>query len=409
MYSFPNKSEFGEAAQPDLRRYNGRLILYGAGKVAEVVDYVLRQRGVEYLCFCDTYRAGGTHCGHPVISPEELERDYSGVPVLVTTIHHRSVVEQLEAYGPREVLDSVPLLVEVDISDWGKGGEQMTEEWAARLTSSYLIAMRSVYNPLFFESLCVQITQKCNLNCLDCSALIPYFRTPKHYDPDVILESFNSLMRCDGLAFRDIYLLGGEPLLYPHLKRLLDMVLSASEGAGAGVSIITNGTHLPDGDMIPLMQNPRFFLRISDYGALSVKKEPLIELLEKNQIRYEVDNYTQWYANRTVLSDPCGEEEASKKYRLCTDAKCLILAERRLFSCCQALQLCKLNVFQENSENSVECFTAEDAQERLRTEIQRLVQCEHLDICHRCHGFPHTHPEHMVPPAIQAPGPLHFA
>lgn len=98
MFSFPNKAEFGEIAQPDLKRYGGRLILYGAGKVADVVDYVLRQRGVEYLCFCDTYRAGGTHCGHPVISPEELERDYPDVPVLITTIHHRSVVDRFKAY-----------------------------------------------------------------------------------------------------------------------------------------------------------------------------------------------------------------------------------------------------------------------------------------------------------------------
>lgn len=38
MFTFPNKAEFGQIVQPDLKKYNGRLILYGAGKVAEVVD-----------------------------------------------------------------------------------------------------------------------------------------------------------------------------------------------------------------------------------------------------------------------------------------------------------------------------------------------------------------------------------
>ncbi len=404
MYSFPNKAEFGEIVQPDLKQYGGRLILYGAGKVAEVVDYVLRQRGIECLCFCDTYRAGGTHCGHPVISPEELERDYPGVPVLITTIHHRSVMELLEAHKPREILDSVPLLVDVDFSGWGKTGERMTEEWAVRTISSYLTTMLAARNPVHFQKLTVHLTQKCNLRCLDCSAMIPFFPSPRHYAPEIIMQSLENLLSYDGVQFREICLLGGETLLYPNLERVLEFALSIS--GNEQVSIVTNGTLLPKANLIPLMRHPRFFARISDYGTLSTKKRELTELFESHGIRYELDNYSEWYKDRDHLIEPCGEEEAAQKYRHCTNIKYRILVEGRFFPCCKAAQMCQIGIFSATPENSIDCLTAEGLHERLRSGLEHLEQCGYIDICRRCYGIPQIHPDTMVPPAIQASGPL---
>ena len=106
------------------------------------------------------------------------------------------------------------------------------------------------------------------------------------------------------------------------------------------------------------------------------------------------------------MTDFCGEEQANKKYRLCTDAKSLVLVERRLFPCCKAPQLCELGVFEATDENSVDCFTEAGVHERLRKGIRRLAQCGHIDICHHCYGFPHTHPEQMVTPAIQVSNPF---
>lgn len=406
MYSFSNKAEFGEIVRPDLKQYGGRLILYGAGKVAEVVDYVLRQRGIEYLCFCDTYRAGGTHCGHPVISPEELERDYPGVPVLITTIHHRSIVELLEAHKPREILDSVPLLVDVDFSGWGKTGERMTEEWAVRTITSYLITMLSAQKPVHFQELTVYLTQKCNLRCLDCSAMVPYYVSPKHYEPEIITRSLENLLSYAGVQFHEISLLGGETLLYPDLEKVLEFSLSISKNEQ--VSIVTNGTLIPKENLIPLMQHPRFFARISDYGTLSIRKRELIEFFEKNNIKYELDNYVEWYENRQHLIDPCSEEEAARKYKACTEIKYRVLSNGFFFPCCKAAHLCQLGIFHATPENSIDCLTPDGLHERLRVGLQRFEEGSHIDICHRCYGTPQIHPDKMVSPAVQTAGLLHL-
>lgn len=400
MFTFSNKAEFGEIVQPDLKRYGGRLILYGAGKVADVVDYVLRQRGIEYLCFCDTYRAGGTHCGHPVISPEELERDYPDVPVLITTIHHRSVMELLETFRPREILDSVPLLADVDFSGWGDHGERMTEEWAVRTITSYLTTMLAARNPIYFSGLSLFLTEKCNLRCLDCSSMVPFFRSPKHYDSEVLLKSLGNLLSYSGTVFQEICLLGGETFLYPDLSKVLEFSLANSKKEQ--VCIITNGTLLPKSDLIPLMQNPRFYVIISDYGHLSTKKDELITLLERNSIRYELDNYAVWYENRNHLTAPCDEAEAARKYKLCTNMKYRPLMNGRFFPCCKAAHLCQLGAFSATDENSIDCLNPVGLHERLRLGLLHFEQCSHIDICHHCTGLAQTHPNKMVPPAIQA-------
>jgi len=404
LFSFPNKAEFGEITQPNLEQYGGRLILYGAGKVADVVDYVLRQRGIKYLCYCDTYRAGGTHNGHPIVPPEALRGEYAGVPVIITTIHHRSVMELLQEYGPREIMDSVPLLVDVDFSDWGKSGEKMTAEWASRLVLSYLTTMVTEKNTIFYSELCVMLTQKCTLRCKDCSSLIPYFQNPIHYDADMIVRSLSNLLSYEEIQFQEIPLLGGEPLLYPDLFKVLAFALTAK--SARRVSIITNGTLVPREELIPLMQDSRFFMRISDYGALSSQKDKLLTFLENNKIRYEIDNYTEWYENQLTDSTACNEADASYKYHACTDARYAVLQGGRLYRCSKVSWMVALGIAEPDEDNSIELLEEKGLHNRIRLGLQHFAECEHLDICHRCYGLPHIHPDRMVKPALQAEGLL---
>lgn len=403
MFSFPDKEEFGEIVQPDLAKYQGRLILYGAGKVAEIVDYVLRQRGVEYLCFCDTYRSGRTHCGHPVISPEELEKNYPGVPVLVTTIYHSDVVESLKQYGPREILNSVPLLVEADFSDWGKGGEQMTAEWAERLIITYLTPMLTLRNPVHSTQLAVFLTQKCNLRCLDCSTMVPFYPAPEHYGADAVMRSLENLLSYGGIKFQTIDLLGGEPFLYPALAKVLDFTLSITRTER--VYVITNGTLHPGAETLSLMRHPRFFVRISDYGTLSANKDTLISLLENNSIQYELDNYTEWYENREHLTEPCDEDEAERKYAFCTNTRNKTLLDGRIFPCCKAAFLWKLGALSATEENSIDCLDSNGLHDRIRKGLQRWQE-GHIDMCHRCGGEMHIVTGRKVAPAIQVKGTL---
>jgi len=236
--------------------------------------------------------------------------------------------------------------------------------------------------------------------------MVPYFHDPVHYDADKIIQSLHNLFSTGIIQFQELSILGGETLLYPDLARVIEFALNIKQVQR--ISIVTNGTLLPDSKLLPMMRNPRFFVRISDYGTLSIRKDALIALLKENGIRYELDNYSEWYENRHPVTAFCNEEEAAAKYRECRNILYFSLREGRLFRCCKASGLTALGIGEANSDNSINCMDPENLQDRLEQGLQHFDECDHLDVCHRCSGLPHTHPDKMVPPAQQASGLLHL-
>ena len=87
--------------------------------------------------------------------------------------------------------------------------------------------------------------------------MVPYYVSPKHYEPEIITRSLENLLSYAGVQFHEISLLGGETLLYPDLEKVLEFSLSISKNEQ--VSIVTNGTLIPKENLIPLMQHPPDF------------------------------------------------------------------------------------------------------------------------------------------------------
>lgn len=189
-------------------------------------------------------------------------------------------------------------------------------------------------------------------------------------------------------------------MLYPGLAKILAFVLTAK--AGRRVSIITNGTLIPADELIPLMQEPRFFMRISDYGKLSSQKDRLLTLLENNRIRYEIDNYSEWYQSRLISGTPCNEAEATQKYCSCTNARYAVLQDGRLYRCSRVPWMVALGIAEADTDNSIDCMEEEGLHSRICRGLRHFAECDHLKICHGCYGLPHIHPDRMVKPALQA-------
>lgn len=94
-----------------------------------------------------------------------------------------------------------------------------------------------------FAHLDLNICTHCNNRCTACSHASPftepYYMTLKRLVDD--LESIKPFMH-----FNRIQLVGGEPLLHPHLVSLIE--LAKSSGVADTVSVITNGRLLPKMD-----------------------------------------------------------------------------------------------------------------------------------------------------------------
>lgn len=137
----------------------------------------------------------------------------------------------------------------------------------------------------------------CTLNCRLCSLCIPAFREKKiaqfydldHYKRDM-LEVFNIYDHVGTIS-----LTGGDPLLH---KRLADMVAFTLRELPAKfdqLRITTNGTMLPDEELLRVIHSyakDNMLFIVDDYGEQSKKLSSIVEILERNQISYQVKHYS---------------------------------------------------------------------------------------------------------------------
>jgi organic radical activating enzyme len=169
------------------------------------------------------------------------------------------------------------------------------------------------------------------LRCRECSTYVPYAK--KQSDEDIVLleKSIDKLVGAYN-KIGNIGIYGGEPLIYKELKRLLDYVLSFEQFET--VTIITNGTIMPDDELILSMKSDKIRVRISDYRSLSVKKHDLINVFKHNHIRYEVTQHGQWNSTPTVDLINEDIEQLRRKIRNCVAiCKLPVLISGKLFFC----------------------------------------------------------------------------
>lgn len=112
------------------------------------------------------------------------------------------------------------------------------------ITSAIATYRRNKKNPLRLEFI---LSDYCNLNCKGCTHFSPV--APRDFLP---VERFESNARHISAVVADevmdIYLIGGEPLLYPYLKEV--MVTARKYFPKQRISIFTNGLLLPKMDEV---------------------------------------------------------------------------------------------------------------------------------------------------------------
>ena len=177
---------------------------------------------------------------------------------------------------------------------------------------------------------------KCSLRCRDCNNLMPLFCPQKDVERETMLAGMtrlfdlaDSILRCE--------LIGGEPFLSANLPDALSLALRQPQIHQ--VEMTTNATILPDERLIPMMQEKKVLVRISDYGTL-VKKDRMMDLCEKNHIRYDVLDLGKWLASGGTERRHFSEETLLRGYDRCgASFLCTTLCGRKLYECARSASL----------------------------------------------------------------------
>ena len=114
----------------------------------------------------------------------------------------------------------------------------------------------------------IDVTQRCNLNCVGCRFHSPYTRRPSAGDPEIpdvsveLVERFCGelgIMGTESLIFSG----AGEPMLHP---RIFDLI-GLAKAAGLKVSLLTNGTLLDRSRIESLIDSRLDLLKVSLWGG----------------------------------------------------------------------------------------------------------------------------------------------
>lgn len=232
----------------------------------------------------------------------------------------------------------------------------------------------------------VVITTACTLRCKGCSALMPQYKSHYNIGIDEVLRSIQSLMRNVDFIEK-MRLIGGEPLLYPNLYDVLCYI--KDEKKINQIDIVTNGTMLiKDPRVIDILKDDKFYVTISDYGAISNKKDELVQQLEDNGIRYKMYQRDYWYDFGDVTAHDCVERELREKFLYCNEvvrSRCRSLMHGKLYQCPLSSHGTNLGLIPSSEKDYVDLFdeTISDKQQRKRI-FNLLFKAPYTEACKYC-------------------------
>lgn len=408
-FKYRHPELFEDWEETDYSQYDGRLILWGAGKVGGMAAHCLKRRHIRFNAFCDiaAEKWGTQYCDHPVISPEELKRDYADAAVVITNVFTGGTCSKLAELGIQKRLDCVGLFLEFDFEGYDFW---MSPEFASRIVEDYLRNLLLYSKKIRFpDRFFLSVTSRCSLRCRNCDAYIPYVTNPRDYDCETIIDDCRKVLDVLGHV-QIVDVMGGEPMLHTRLWDILHYL--RGEERVERFNLITNGTVLPDPPVLELMKTPKFLMRISDYGSLSSKKEELAALLRANGVRYEITNYTYWDPLPRFGKTGETPDQLTTKFRDCT-TNLFYLRNSKLAYCSVLSGMSDLDEeILPGSDQNYLYLAGErakaDPQGEILAFLNRMQSGRFIEACKYCPGSRCLQFENKVPVAEQAKGPLRF-
>jgi len=405
-YKYPRADEFKDVPRPDFHAHSGNLILYGAGVNGLIASVLLKKMGVEFICFADSdeKKWGTKYMDKPVISPQELKEKYTDVAVMVTPYTLRPVYKMLREMGYTILFDCLHLFLEFDTEDV----EPLLPK-ERYLPGQFIIAINSYMRKLTefhlfgfggYKALTIFLTEKCTLRCKDCLNFIPFYKSPKDCDFEILSKTLDRLLRIDRYAHVTIE--GGEIFLYNHLPEIINKLIS-SENINF-IYPITNGTILPDMSVLNNFKNEKVVVRISDYGDKSIKMEELSSLFKKEKVTFNITKQ-QWYRldfNKFNRSD---NENQIIFNNCCKSEGPIYVFHGKLYRCAFAAHLERLGIIAISNEDSVDLSAELFDDAELNKKINELyTRDKFIKACCYCRGRSYLGVK--IPIAEQAIGEL---
>lgn len=337
--------------------------IYGAETVGKVLLGIVPNK---IKAFVDYNPAKKEFCGLPVLSPKNLPLGN----YLISVMSIRDVVNTLEAQGIGGWVPGGTFLKDIDTTQF----DYQIDDEKYQIESVRIVHDAFMKNKVFLRSLDIMITERCSLKCKDCSNLMQYFEHPKDYGVGEVINSFDSLIdHVDEIM--EARVLGGDAFMHFNWWSIVDYLIHSKKVRR--VMVYTNGVIVPWD--IGILSSEKVIVVITDYGKLSRNLAKIINLFEKNKVRYKIVKVTDWIDCASIQKHNRTTDENDKLFQNCVATNLITLVDGKVFRCPFAASAFKLGVTVDAPSDYLNVTTA--SKKALNDYIQSKKAMSICDYC----------------------------
>lgn len=176
------------------------------------------------------------------------------------------------------------------------------------------------------------VTDWCNLNCVGCTHYSPLAKK-EFADKEVLKKSIETLGEKCATGIDSAYLIGGETLLYPHIKEIMPTLRKSFPTQT--LYIFTNGLPLPkmDDEFWEIARDQKFTIALTRY-PVKFDYDAVIELCKKQGVKVEVfgDRSLENSFFRFAL-DPTKSQNGKMAHFKCYNRGCISVIGNKIYPC----------------------------------------------------------------------------
>lgn len=374
---------------------NQFIVIYGATVGGKLIFQCLQSKGINVAFFVDRDKEKKEICGIPVRDPSVLQGTKEYTVLLALTRSFSSACQYMSGIGYEEIYSCREIIKNKTIRDFTYTENEKV--LVVDFLKKYPIYAENLENEgIVLPALEVFITERCTLRCRDCSHLIPRYNKPIDYEIEDLIGYLDNVLKIvDRIS--DLIILGGEPLLHKEISKLLEYCCAQQKIED--ITIISNGTVMPEKSVFWTMSKTKARLRLSNYGKYSTRLEQIRSRCEEQNVICFV-NDELWTDMGEIYNHNYSENELKEIFTDCPFAFDLLLLRGRIFRCAHVAHLNNLEIINSYQHDSVDVteIREEDIVSK-RRELLEYLHISYLEGCSYCNGIKNS--IQGIEPAIQ--------
>lgn len=282
--------------------------------------------------------------------------------------------------------------IEKQLGDRGLFKEDNYFIWDDFLKRVLPLLMTYHYDFSYVELAQISVTERCSLRCRKCAHACNYVpKDAKDLTIEEVYQSADAFFSKVDLC-REFVLIGGEPLLYRYLTEAVCYIGKKYRSQMIRFCITTNGTILPQKELLGACRKYDVMFRISNYSGqvpyLEEKYKTLTETLSANGVRYAIaDPDGSWMDYGFDYMDRgCSDEGLREVFDAC-QTPCREIRGSRYYYCVMARSVSENMGFGVGEDDFLDLDKLWGDYKKVMLEFE--LGCSekgYLDMCRHCNG-----------------------